>query len=133
MEEHAVCVIINNMIKKADIILFIIILLVGGVISWWSLFGSEKGDRVVIEVDGSVYGTYNLSEDKEIDIVNGSHTNHISIKGGTVQMTYSTCHNQICVDKGKISEINDMIVCLPNKVVISIESREGGEIDAVSN
>ena len=47
-------------------------------------------------------------------------------------MTYSDCRNQICVNDGSISQTNQSIVCLPNRVVIEITGKEE-KYDAISN
>ncbi|MBQ4650068.1 MAG: NusG domain II-containing protein [Firmicutes bacterium] len=121
------------MIKKADIVLFILIVVFGGLISWWSLAGSIAGEKVLITADGRDYGVYSLAEDQTIDVTIDGHTNHITIKDGTVSMTYSTCKNQVCVNTGAISQTKDAIVCLPNKVVVEIVgSGKGGAADVIS-
>jgi len=120
------------MIKKADIILFVVLLILGAFITIFSLQNNNSGDTVKVSVDGKLYGEYSLSEDQEIEIENNGHLNHITIKDGFVQMSSSSCHNQVCVDTGKINETKDRIVCLPNKVVIEIESKTGGGMDVIS-
>ena len=123
------------MIKKADIVLFILILIFGGAVSVWSLTANTAGDKAIVTVDGELYGTYSLSADQTIEVIQDSgHTNHITIKDGTVSMAYSTCRNQVCVDAGAISETKDSIVCLPNKVMIEIQGSksEGGGADVIT-
>lgn len=123
------------MIKKADIILLIVILAVGIPMSVLSLTAGTGGDKVKISTDGQVYGIYTLNEDCEIDVTEDGHTNHITIKGGQVSMSYSTCRNQVCVNTGAISQSKDAIVCLPNRVVVEIissEKEKGGDADVIS-
>ena len=123
------------MITKADVILFILILVFGGAVSWWSLTTNTAGNRAIVTVDGDLYGTYSLAQNQTIEVVqNDGHTNHITIKDGTVSMAYSTCRNQVCVDAGAISETKDSIVCLPNKVMIEIQGSksEGGGADVIT-
>ena len=123
------------MIKKADIILFFIILIGGLAISWFSISGSITGEKVLISVDGEESGVYSLYEDREIDIEQNGHHNHITISNGTVSMTFSDCKNQVCVNDGKISQTKDSIVCLPNKVLVEIiggNDAEGGGADVIS-
>lgn len=124
------------MIKKADIVLFILILVFGLSVSGWSLTTNTGGEKAIVTVDGELYGTYSLSENQTIEVVQDhGHTNYITIKDGTVSMTYSTCKNQVCVDTGAISETRDSIVCLPNKVMIEIQgsgSGEGGGVDVIT-
>ena len=123
------------MIKKADIILLIVILAVGIPMSVLSLTAGTGGDKVKISADGQVYGIYPLVEDGEIEVTEDGHTNHITIKDGQVSMSYSTCHNQVCVNTGAISHTKDAIVCLPNRVVVEIISSgkgKGGGADVIS-
>ncbi len=123
------------MIKKADIVLLIIILAVGIPLSVLSLMAGTAGDKVQISADGEVYGIYPLDEDREIEVTENGHTNHITIKGGQVSMSYSTCLNQVCVNTGAISETKDAIVCLPNRIVVEIISSgdgKGGDADVIS-
>ena len=116
------------MIKKADIVLLIIILVVGIPLSVLSLTEGIGGDKVRISLDGEIYGVYPLGEDREIDVTEDGHTNHITIKDGQVSMSYSTCRNQVCVNTGAISETKDAIVCLPNRVVVENITSESGSI-----
>ena len=123
------------MIKKADIILLIIILAVGIPLAVLSLSSGTGGDKVKISLNGKVYGTYPLHEDRVIEVSEDGHTNHITIKDGQVSMSYSTCRNQVCVNTGAISETKDAIVCLPNRVVVEIISSvngKGGDADVIS-
>lgn len=120
------------MIKKADIVLFVVLLLLGAAVSIFPLFTSSAGDEVRVEVGGELYGIYDLNEDQEIVVKENSHTNKIIIKDGAVSMDFSDCPNQDCVDHRSITEINEQIVCLPNRVSVSIEGGKGG-YDVISN
>jgi hypothetical protein len=121
------------MIKKADIALFFIILILGLAVSFLSLRGNSDGNKVIVTVNGEIYGTYDLSKNQIIEISQNDHTNNITIKDGTVSMSYSDCKNQTCVNTGSISQTKDTIACLPNKVLIEIENTsQGGDIDVIS-
>ena len=58
----------------------------------------------------------------------------ITIKDGTVAMTSSSCKNQVCVQTGAISQTKDVIVCLPNKILVEIigDKHKGGGVDVIS-
>lgn len=124
------------MIKKADIVLFLVLVVFGLFISFSPFSESDSGDLVVVTVCGEVFGTYDLSEDSEIEVKQEHCSNHITIKDGVVSMTYSTCQNQVCVETGAISHAKDSIACLPNKVIVEIrssdESQKGGDVDVIS-
>ena len=47
-------------------------------------------------------------------------------------MQEASCPDQICVHHSRISRNKETIVCLPDKVVITIENGEDSGIDAVS-
>lgn len=113
-----------QIIKKADIILFVVLVVISLGLWWFSLADQVSGQKALVTVDGEEYGIYSLSEDKTVEIKQHGHTNKITIKNGTVQMTYSDCKNQNCVETGKIDKTSQTIVCLPNKVMIQIV---GGE------
>lgn len=119
-------------IKKADILLFVVLVVLGLTLSLLSLADGGRGQEVVVTVDGALYGTYPLTVDQTIEITQKGHTNKITIKDGAAQMTYSSCHNQVCVEDGKISRTNQSIVCLPNRVMVEITGGEG-EFDAVAS
>ncbi|MBR3785688.1 MAG: NusG domain II-containing protein [Firmicutes bacterium] len=119
-------------IKKADIVLFFVLLAFGIGLSALSLFTGTSGQKVQIEVNGQPYAVYSLAENQTIEITEHGHTNKITIKDGAVQMSYSDCKNQICVNDGQISKTNQSIVCLPNKVMVEITGGEE-EFDAISN
>ena len=122
----------TKMIRKADIVLFILLVLLGGALAFPALFMSSGGDTVKVTVNGKPYGTYKLSEDKEITISRSGHVNRFRIKDGTVDMVEASCKNQICVHEGKISRSGQSIVCLPNRVSIVIEGKGGDEYDTAS-
>ena len=119
------------MIKKADILLLILLVILGLFSSFIVFIGNTEGDTVRITVDGKLYGEYSLKSDREITVESGDHVNNITIKDGSVQMTYSSCRNQICVNHGSMHLTNDRIVCLPNRVIIEITGK-GGSLDDIS-
>ena len=120
-----------RIIKKADIILFICLILIGGALSYLAFSGSSTGDLVVVKVNGEIYGKYSLSKERTITVNRNGHMNKITIKGGKVQVSKSSCKNQICVKQGSISTTHQSIVCIPNRVVVSIEGKDG-EYDVIS-
>ena len=120
-----------RIIKKADIILFICLILIGGALSYLAFSGSSTGDLVVVKVNGEIYGKYSLSKDRTITVNRDGHMNKITIKGGKVQVSKSSCKNQICVKQGSTSTTHQSIVCIPNRVVVSIEGKDG-EYDVIS-
>lgn len=90
----------------------------------------KPGARLLITVDGEVFGTYDLEEDQTIRI---GDTNICRIEGGKAVMEWADCPDQICVHHKALDRSGGTIVCLPNRVVLSVEGGEkDGEVDAVT-
>ena len=124
-----------KIIRKADIVLFIVLLAFGFAMLFFTIrAASSPGEQVVINVDGTEYGRYPLDRDRVIEIQNGDRLNIVTIKDGGVSMTYSTCKNQICVHEGEVTVPGQLIVCLPNYVIVEIEGGEGSDeaLDAIA-
>lgn len=97
---------------------------------------SDSGQKVQIMCRGELIGLYPLDRDEDIEILRDGHRNLVSIRDRKVRMEESDCKNQICVNTGTISRTGELIVCLPNQVIVEIiQSAQGGdeheEIDAV--
>ena len=122
-------------IKKKDLILVVSIaafaLLSLVVIH---LFYKDSGDVVVIQVDGLEYCRQSLDEEGVIDIrIDDKVVNSVVIEDGRAYMSYADCPDKLCIKQGRISDTSKSIVCLPNRVVVSIESDKKGGYDAVTN
>ena len=122
------------MIKKADIILGIFLVLLCLSSLFLLQLSGTGGDLVVIVADGKEYGTYDLSEDQRITVRGrgGDASNIVEIRDGTVFMAEASCSNQVCVHQGAIRRSNQTIVCLPNRVVVSIVGSQRDSMDDVS-
>lgn len=90
------------------------------------LFRGE-GDKVVVTVDGTEYGTYSLAEDVRVEIRTGEageELNVLVIKDGQAYVETATCPDGICAGHKPISREGESIVCLPHKVVITVYTTE---------
>lgn len=93
--------------------------------------GAVKGSYITITVDGQVYGTYSLLEEQTVTIGEGAHINIIDIKEGKAYMTSASCPDQLCVHQNEISYNKQSIICLPNKVVVTVTSDEESSVDLI--
>ena len=127
----------NLQIRKNDWIL-IAVLLVAAVAAYAGIRFYQKANTkeavAVVTVDGVEYGRYPLDEERteRITLENGSY-NVLTIKDGYADMTEASCPDQICVNHNKISQKNETIVCLPDKVVVKIENGKKEEIDLLTH
>lgn len=91
--------------------------------------GTGDHATVSVTVDGSLFGTYSLEEDQTVEI---NDTNRLMIREGSARMEWADCPDQICVHHRDISRDGESIICLPNQVVISIDSTEQSGVDGIA-
>ena len=143
-------------IRKADVILLIALVAIG--LAATAVLGMQRGNagvaaKVVIKSGGSVYATYPLDEDRTVVVpapkqiasdgpspdpskeasAQYDYYNTVVISGGTVCVSEATCKNEVCMRHSRISYPGESIVCLPNRMVVSIEAEEGGGYDSITS
>ena len=101
-----------------DIILVVALLAVAIVIIVITGSHGTEGSFVSVMLQNDEIARYSLSIDG-IYAINGG-TNTIEIKDGKVRMLEAQCPNHLCVHQGWISLEGQSIVCLPNKVTVSV-------------
>ena len=120
--------------KKSDVVLFILLMALSVGLMFFVYRTGSAGERIEIKMAGKLYAVYSLTEDRTVTVEQDEgKKNIIRIEGGEVTMESSTCKNQVCVNHAAISRGGESIICLPNRVIVSIISSEGGEsYDSVS-
>lgn len=89
----------------------------------------EEGAVAVVEIDGDEVATYSLDTDGEY-VLNGG-TNVLVIEDGCAYLSYAECPDHTCVKTGKIRFVGESIVCLPNRLSVTVRG-EGDGVDLVS-
>lgn len=125
--------------KKRDVITLLIALLLAGALfgarAYW-LSGKRPERAVRITVDGKVYATEVLDEERDIVVEqdNGAR-NVITLYADGFRMRSSTCRNQLCVQQGdvNISNFADRalgahVICLPNRVDVELLLSEEDDV-----
>ena len=128
----------SNSTKKHNIrndIVFIVALLLVATIGAVYLFVFRgSGDVVEVTVDGKAYGVYSLNQNLTEDIYTGkdnSHLNRLIIRDGKAYMETATCPDGICVAHRPIFRDGESIVCLPNRVVVTVTVKNSNGPDVV--
>ncbi len=101
-----------------DIILVLALLLVGLSVFLIIEFSRSEGALVRVSVDGDIAEEYALSEDGEYPLNGG--TNILVISDGKAYIKEASCPDGLCINQGKISRSGERIVCLPNRVVVTV-------------
>lgn len=87
-------------------------------------FLRNDGKSVIVSVDGEVFGQYPLSLDAEIEIASGEDGNKkniLVISDGRAYVKDADCPNHDCVRARAISREGETIICIPNRVVVSVD------------
>ena len=115
---------------RYDIILISVILALAIIISFVMILTREGGNYVEVELDGELVATYSLEEEGEY-ILNGG-TNILVIKEGEAYLIYADCPDHRCIRYGKISFVGESIICLPNRLAITVRGDSDDGVDIVS-
>ncbi|MDO4593837.1 MAG: NusG domain II-containing protein [Tissierellia bacterium] len=120
-------------LKKGDYIITILLISFSIVIAIFTgrFKDSVKGDTLVVEQNGKIYGEYSLKEDRIIEIKNHhDEKNIIEIKNNSAKMIEANCPDKICLRMPAISDGGQSIVCLPHRLYLTVKS-EDSEVDQV--
>lgn len=131
----------RSIIKLWDIIIIVFLSLVSLIpVFIFSYLQAEKTTEnsinvAVISVDNQEIQRITLTDNTGMNILDipeiACSPDAVEINMEQIRVSNSTCPEQICVRRGYISKPGETIVCLPHKVIIEIESVNGGEEDII--
>ena len=115
--------------RRADLIVIGSLLLLALVL--WLVLGAfrTEGGEVVVRVDGVETERHALTEDGTFPLNGGS--NILVIAEGRAWLSEANCPDRLCVRQGKIHYTGQSIICLPNRLTVTVEGGESDGIDAV--
>ena len=91
---------------------------------------TPESARVVRIQSGEKVECYDLDTDREISVEGeGGFTLTLSVSSGTVRVVQASCRDHLCVKTGAISKEGRSIICLPARVIITIEGGDGSDED----
>ena len=114
---------------RNDLLLAVALLLLGGALALFLWLTRQAGGTVTVQIDGKVVMELPLSEDAELVLGEGAHTNTLVIAGGTARVAEASCPDQICVRQGAVQYAGESIVCLPHRLVITVLGGAASGID----
>lgn len=119
-------------------LVFIAVLLICSFAAWGCMqlaFATDTGTRVAVVTDGEG-GTHRipLGEDGSYPIETDLGTNVVAVENGEAHMEDADCPGHDCIDQGAIGSAGEIIVCLPHKLIVTIEGTEdnGPSIDGMA-
>lgn len=95
---------------------------------------TTKNAVAVIYVEDREVGRYPLSEDLTVTVAGkDGGENVVEVKNQKVSIIKATCPDRICVHHQEISKNGETIVCLPNRVVVEVQSEKEAEVDGTTH
>ncbi len=95
------------------------------------MFSQDGVKTAVIEVDGKPYAAYQMQElktPKTVKVKTEYGTHRIEISSESIKVQDADCGDRLCI--GEIKKVGEMLVCLPNRVIVRIEGVQ--EVDSVA-
>ena len=93
----------------------------------------SRGTTAVVEVDGVTICRLDLSVDRHQTVSGPLGETDVQVQDGRVRVAESPCPHRICVRSGWVTRAGDMIVCVPNRVIVRVEGEgEAGQMDATT-
>ena len=89
----------------------------------------QVGGVVVVRVDGAETERHALSEDGTYPLNGGS--NILVIADGQAWLSEANCPDLLCVRQGRIRYAGQSIICLPNRLTVTVEGGESDDVDMV--
>ena len=105
-----------------DLTLILVIVLVGLSVFVLSGLLGERGEWVVVSIDGEEVAKYSLDVNGKYTLNGG--TNLLVVSDGVAYVSEADCPDKVCVRTGKISRSGERIICLPNRLEVKVV---GGE------
>jgi hypothetical protein len=121
-----------SIMTPADRLLFFVLL----GISLLSIFGVRlllsNGRTASVIVNKRLIKTFSLAVDETYEITAAAGAVVLRVAGNGVQVARSNCPEKICVRQGRISRRGQVIVCVPNKLIVTVDGEIERPLDAIT-
>ena len=118
--------------KRNDIVFIALVLAASSILGLAFYLCRGEGSYVEVEVEGQYFGEYSLASDIEVEISSKNGYNRLVIKDGKATVTKASCPDGICSSHRPVSRVGESIVCLPNKVVVTVKGSSKNQPDIVA-
>ena len=113
-----------------------VLLLLCAAVSLLLLRPGRPADTASIVLDGVCIRTIDLrtAPDQEFTVESDYGSNTVSIESGRLHITAADCPDQICVRSGWLTQTGLPLVCLPHRLVITLDAAaQTADTDAISS
>ena len=96
-------------------------------LSFLLLFRQSTGARVVVSSDDRIVFVAPLDKNRRVELDGPLGITVLQIENGAARIISSPCSQKICIGMGEARDTGDLLACVPNHLVISIEGDSDGE------
>lgn len=120
--------------KKGDYVVVLLIFLISVTIFYISKtnLSTSSDSNLIVNVNGEIVERQKLNSEfgeKEFVVESEFGKNVIVVEDNSVYIKDSDCKDKTCIKMGKISKVGQSLVCLPNRLIITIEGNS--DVDVV--
>lgn len=113
-------------IKVTALLIALVIFVIGIVLRKLDFYddGSSEGAaalKAVISIDNEEKYSLPLDENTTFTVSSKYGINEVVIEDGKVSVTEADCPDKLCVKQGKKDKAGDTIICLPHRMIVTIE------------
>ncbi|MDZ7270921.1 MAG: NusG domain II-containing protein [candidate division KSB1 bacterium] len=91
----------------------------------------SAGETVVVQAGNREFYRGPLRQEQRLVVDGPVGTTIVEVHDGAAWVSASDCPMHLCVRMGKISRAGEVVVCIPNRVVVRIEGRRRNPLDAI--
>lgn len=109
--------------------IIIALILAAAVLSAFLTNTSQNGSTAVIKADGVILKELPLNTDTIYKAED--YDMEFTVSDGRICVSHAGCHDRVCMNTGFISGSYQSIVCLPNRITVTITGGADEDIDIV--
>lgn len=110
--------------NKNDLKLIVIVLIIGLSLIIYSKLTSNTSKQALVYYENNLIKTINLTIDETYLVDGFNGIVEIEVKDNKIRVITETSPYNLCSKQGFISETHEVIICLPNKIFIELDSNE---------
>ncbi len=120
-------------LTRADKIMLVVFALLA--LTSYGLLGffQTPGDRVTVVVGDQNIASFSLQKEGNYSVNGLLGEVVLQIKDGAVRILKVSCPRKICQQMGWIKNSGEVIVCLPNRLIVRVGEQTGGNWDAIAH
>lgn len=94
---------------------------------------TRSGETATVYVSNRLVAQLSLAADGDYHVAGASGPVDLRVADHSVRVLHSRCPEKICMRQGTIAHRGEVIVCVPNRLLISIEGRPVNAFDATTH